>query len=109
MKNNFDFSINFNQFLMTGGACRPGYARETERADLKSCDSHGFFDDYGVSNCMMLLTGAYRCLLLLTAACYCLLLLTAAYSCLLLHTVAYCCSLMFTAAYDCLLKFIATY
>ena len=34
MKNNFGFSIIFHQFLVPGGACRPGYARETERADL---------------------------------------------------------------------------
>ena len=34
MKNNLGFSIIFYQFLIPGGACRPGYARETERADL---------------------------------------------------------------------------
>ena len=34
MKNNLGFSTIFHQFWMPGGACRPGYARETERADL---------------------------------------------------------------------------
>ena len=34
MKNNSGFSTIFHQFWMPGGACRPGYARETERADL---------------------------------------------------------------------------
>ena len=34
MKNNLGFSIIFHQFWMPRGACRPGYARETERADL---------------------------------------------------------------------------
>ena len=42
-------------FPSPGGACRPGFARETERADPKSCDSHVLFEDYGVNTCSMLL------------------------------------------------------
>ena len=48
----------------------PGYARVTERADPKSCDTHGFIGDYGVNSCSLLLTAAYcrllRCNQLLT-------------------------------------------
>ena len=40
MKNNLGFSFIFLQFSSPGGACRPGFARETERASAKSCDSH---------------------------------------------------------------------
>ena len=65
MNFNFDFLLIFLRFSSPGGACRPGLARETERADLGSCDSRGFFEDYGVNSCLMLLTVAYGCFVVL--------------------------------------------
>ena len=55
LKTYIDFFIEFSS---PGGACRPGFARETERADAKSCDSHALFEDYGVISCSILLTVA---------------------------------------------------
>ena len=53
-----DFLLIFFRFSSPGGACRPGFARETERADLGSCDSHVLFEDYGVNSSSILPTVA---------------------------------------------------
>ena len=37
------------------GACRPGFARETERASAKSCDSHGLSNDSGANNGLLII------------------------------------------------------
>ena len=45
----------FYRFFIAGGACRPGFARETERASAKSCDSHGLSNDSGANNGLLII------------------------------------------------------
>ena len=51
-------------FSSPGGACRPGFARETERASANSCDSHGLSNDSGANNGLLIV------LMILRADCH---------------------------------------
>ena len=64
MKNNLGFSFIFLQFSMPTGACRPGFARETERASATSCDPHGLSNDSGANNGLLII------LMILRADCH---------------------------------------
>ena len=64
MNFNFDFLLIFLRFSSPGGACRPGFARETERASAKSCDSHGLSNDSGANNGLLII------LMILRADCH---------------------------------------
>ena len=55
MKHNLGFSFIFTGFSSPGGACKPGFARETERASAKSCDSHGLSNDSGAINGLLII------------------------------------------------------